>query len=150
MIKSFGGTCDLVNGRGEVSLDWYASFREMTLKMQKNFFAITGRFSLRRMVFQALVVVWLALFPLVLLASRVTWVPTWVALASLLLLTNTVIAAAWTGRPILPSFAAPLGLLLTAYMLIRAGVAGHRSGGITWRGVLYPTKLLKGRQRVRV
>ena len=148
MVKTFGGTCDLLAGRGEVKLRWYESLTEMVVKMQKNFYAIIARFSLARAIGQALVLSWMCLFPLALLFTDATWARPTVSATCTLMLLTTVIAAKWTGRPLLPSIAWPLGFLFMAFMNVRAGVIGHRQGGITWRGVLYPTSQLAPAQRV--
>jgi glycosyltransferase involved in cell wall biosynthesis len=148
MVKTFGGKCDLLAGRGEVKLRWYASLGEMVVKMQKNFYAIIGQFSLARGLGQAAMVAWLGLFPLALLFTNASWATAVVGITCALTLLSTLIAAVWTGRPLLPSIAWPLGFLLLGFMILRAGIIGHRQGGITWRGVLYPASLLAPAQRV--
>jgi predicted dienelactone hydrolase len=151
MIKSFGGRCDLLNGRGEVKLRWYASLGEMSRKMQKNFYAITGRFSIVRILAQVALLLWLGLFPLVLLAAPSA--PSVAGLVGLALgshAVNAVVAAVWLRRPVMPALFAPLGFVLLAMLVLRAGIIGHHQAGITWRGVLYPTSLLRAHQRVKV
>ncbi len=149
MMKEHGGRCDFLCGRGAVSLTWYASFREMSHAMQKNFFAITGRFSPARMTIQIAVLVWLALFPLLALSG-----PPWLLAAALaglaMQIASAALGALWSGRTLAPSLLAPLGLLLTAYIVGRAAIVGVRQGGISWRGVLYPSELLKPAQRVKL
>lgn len=151
MIKTFGGRCELLNGAGEVKLTWYESARDMANKLQKNFFAITGRFSLARLVAQAVVMAWLAAFPLALVLGELTFGRVLaVSVAMLLQLVNALTVARWTRLPLLPAFFPQVGLVVTAFMQVRAGVIGWRQGGIRWRGVLYSTELLRAQQRVRL
>jgi GT2 family glycosyltransferase len=150
LIKKHGGRCDIVNGRGAVKLDWYPSFREMTHAMQKNLFAILGRFSVPRMVGLASVLVLLGAQPLALLLPvPLAWrlVPA-AGLASLML--AVWLSGRWTGRSRSGAWLAPLALLGMSWMVIRAAYVGHRVGGIVWRGVVYPTRRFAANQRVRV
>lgn len=148
MVKTFGGRCDLLAGRGEVKLRWYASLGEMVVKMQKNFYAIIGHFSLARALLQASMMAWLGLFPVVLLFTDAPWAAAMIGITCCIALASALIAAAWTGRPLLPCLAWPAGFLLVGFMILRAGIIGHRQGGITWRGVHYPASLLGAAQRV--
>jgi hypothetical protein len=152
MLKRAGGRCDVVNGRGLVSLRWYASLREMTQKMQKNFYGILGRFSLARCVAVAVGCVALATLPLLALLPQAPVALAWLTLASqLCLLAGGVIFSAWTGRdPLYPALFPHVALLLLAFMSVRAGVLGHRAGGIVWRGQRYDAALLRSQQRFRM
>ncbi len=150
MIKSHGGTCDIINGRGEVTLEWYSSFAEMTRMMQKNVFAIVAGFSLVRAIAAAALAAWM---PLSLLALALPVDPA----LHLIPLTGagcmtlaTVLAARATGRSLLPALCWPIGFVGTAWMALRSGIVGHRIDGIQWRGVVYPSALLKAHQRVRM
>jgi len=151
MIKTHGGRCDLLNGREEVKIAWYSSLGEIASKMQKNFFAITGRFSPAKIVGQAAVTAWLGLFPLAaLLPVQGSWPRAMLGTAMGLQVLSGLVAGRWAARPVLPSLFPGVGLVLLAWMMVRAAVVGRRIGGIRWRGVLYPTALLKNRQRVKV
>ena len=150
LLKSHGGRCDIVNGRDEVSLVWYASFGEMSRSMQKNFFAILGGFSVLRCLALALLFGWLALFPLAGLLAPTAVAPWAVAaLGEIAFVAAMLIGSRWTGRSWRGALVPPLGLLATSYMIARAGLVGWRIGGIEWRGVCYPSAELKRRQRVR-
>lgn len=149
LIKAHGGKSDLLNGKDAVTLRWYASFGEMLRKMQKNTFAITGRFSLARIVVQVIVLAWLGCFPLLALVAPSTPI---VALAGgglLLQMLATGVAARWTGRPLASALLPALGPLLMGAIPLRAGIIGVRDGGIHWRGVLYRSEDLRKAQRVR-
>ena len=100
MIKEHGGTCAIVNSRGEVALEWYSDFGEMTRSLQKNFFAITGRFSLARCLFQAAVMAWFGLAPLAMLLD-VSPALFAIPLAGMFgSITSSVYASKVTGRPL--------------------------------------------------
>lgn len=157
MIKTHGGRCDMLAARDEVQIAWYSSLMEIATKMQKNFFAISGRFSIARIVGQALLMAWLGAFPLAALAllgrveneSHRLWLAGLLAVTVGLQLVSTMAASVWAARPLLPSLFPSVGYVLLAWMMLRAGLVGWRRGGIEWRGVLYPTQLLRERQRVR-
>lgn len=150
LIKSHGGRCDIVNGRGLVTLEWYASFREMAAAMQKNLFAILGRFSVARSAAIAATFAWLGLVPLVALAPGPAGARVLVAVALAALVANVSLASRVTGRTRSGAALAPLACLAMSWMVVRAAWIGWRIGGIVWRGVRYPSALLAANQRVRV
>lgn len=152
MIKRAGGRCDVVNGRGMISLRWYESFREMTEKMQKNFYAIMGRFSLARSVAMAVGCVALALAPWLALLPQTPSPLGWLTVASQVsLVVGTLLFSRWTGRdPLYPALFPNVALLLLAFMSVRAAILGRRMGGIMWRGVRYEASMLASQQRFRM
>jgi hypothetical protein len=154
MLKEHGGRCDMLLARDEVRIAWYASLAEISTKMQKNFFAITGRFSPPRIVGQAALIGWLGLYPLAALlpvAPRgAAWLHGLLAATAVVQLLATLAASRWTARPSAPSFLPCVGFVLLSWMMLRAAIVGWQKGGIEWRGVLYPTSLLRDRQRVKV
>jgi hypothetical protein len=118
--------------------------------MQKNLFAIAAGFSLLRAIGVAALAAWM---PLSLLALALPVEP----ILHLIPVTGaacmtlaTVLAARATGRSLLPALCWPIGFFGTAWMSLRSGVVGHRIGGIQWRGVVYPSAVLKAHQRVRL
>lgn len=152
MIKRAGGRCDVVNGRGMISLRWYESFREMTEKMQKNFYAIMGRFSLARSVAMAVGCIVFALAPWLALLPQTPLPLVWLTAASQVsLVVGTLLFSRWTGRdPLYPALFPNVALLLLAFMSVRAAILGRRMGGIMWRGVRYEAALLESQQRFRM
>ncbi len=151
LMKHHGHRCDIVSGRGQVRLRWYTSLADMVRRSQKNWFAILSRFSLARATFISSLCVATALTPLALLmpASHpmLLLLP---ALCTLCLVGTSLGEALWSGRPALPALFAPLGMLLLAFMVMRAAIIGRRLGGIEWRGVVYPTASLRGVQRFQM
>lgn len=154
MIKTHGGRCDLLNGRDEVKIAWYTSLGEIVTRMQKNFFAVTGGFSPLKIFGHATLLAWFGLFPLALLlpgeAPWAPWARMMLAAAVVMQVVMTLVAGRWTARPVAPSLVPSLGFLFLSFMMVRAAIIGWRMGGIRWRGVFYPTSLLKGCQRVKV
>jgi hypothetical protein len=150
MVKTHGGTCDMLQGRDEVKIDWYSSLTEIAVKMQKNFFAITGRFSPVRLALQASVMGWFGLVPLAaLLPVTLPWLRALLVATLGVQLLATLVAGRWAARPTVPSLLPWVGMVLGALVMLRAAFVGWQRGGIEWRGVLYPTSLLGERQRVR-
>lgn len=150
MIKTYGGRCDMLAAREDVKIAWYASLRDMNVKLQKNCFAVVGRFSLPRMVGQSVMLVWFGLFPFAALLPVTPGLRFIAALALAVQLMATLAGSRWGARPTVPALLPGVGYCLLAYMMLRAGFVGWRKGGIEWRGVLYPTAILKNRQRVKV
>lgn len=137
LLKHHGHQCEVLCGRGDVRLVWYESFADLVAKTQKNFFGIMCRFSLLRSIVAFVALLWLGLFPLTLLAP--------VSNPALWLL-----PALGLGRRLLPALFAPIGLVVLAFVVLRAGVIGARLGGITWRGGLYRSDTLRDAQRFRI
>ncbi len=148
LMKKAGGRCALQNGSDLVSLTWYASFTELARRMQKNFFAIVARCSPLRAALLAGVLALVGLLPLAALLPLPLWA-TSLALSSTLALALAALAASLaTGRGALPALLSPLGPLLIAYAVARAGWLGWRMGGIEWRGQRYPSDAINAGRRV--
>ena len=133
-----------------MKLEWYASFREMQTAMQKNLFAILGRFSQLRMLALACAFAWLGLLPIALIVDLPGPLRTLALVGEAALMASVALASRATGRRRSGAWLAPLGCLGMSWMVLRAAFVGWRVGGIVWRGVLYPTELLAASQRVRV
>ena len=148
LIKTHGGRCALLNGADAVSISWYASFSEMARRMQKNFFAITGRCQPWRCVLHGMLATVLAISPLGLLVGGAAAAVTAVGTASMVL--ASLMAALRFRRPLLPALAVHLGALLWAYIVVRAAWIGSRIGGVKWRGVHYSSQEINAGRRVVV
>jgi len=148
LLKEHGHRCDVVNGRGLVRLRWYTSFGDMVRRSQKNWFGIMSRFSLLRSCLIACVCFATLSIPLTLLlplTHPLAFALPIVTMAALV--SASALEARWSRRALLPALFAPFGFVLLGAMVLRAGVLGHRLGGIEWRGVVYPSGLLRGEQR---
>ncbi|HVS20021.1 MAG TPA: hypothetical protein VMT18_15560, partial [Planctomycetota bacterium] len=52
------------------------------------------------------------------------------------------------GLPAAAALLAPLGTLIQAWVLVRAGWLGWRRGGVRWRGTFYTSSELRAGRRV--
>lgn len=151
LIKTHGGRCAVANGAGLLRLPWYASYADMSAKMQKNWFAIVGHFSAPLLLAKAAVVLGIALAPLGVLLP---WTTDWLRLAALpgplLLAAATWLAARWARLPLRLAWLPQVGLLAYALMMARSAWVGWRVGGVQWRGQLYRSEDLAPRQRIRL
>lgn len=149
LLKRSGARCAAVSGRGLAGLRWYDSLPAMVRGLEKNTFASCGC-SLPRLLFYATLVLWMELSPFAALFAPVpAWLP-WLAGAGLLVGGGcSAVMARFMGRPVLPSLLTPVGTLLMAYTLARAGWLGWRRGGVVWRDTFYPSEKLRQRARVR-
>lgn len=150
LAKKNGGRCGVLNARGFIHLPWYGSVFEMFDKLEKNWFAIVGRFEPARLAVIAALTFWWATSGL-----AVIWADGPVELASALvapalMLLTTQLTSRWLGLGALHALLAPLGSVLFATMMMTANLRSALRGGIVWRGQLYRTEDLKPHQRVRV
>jgi len=149
MVRRSGGKTWVANGTRDLRVEWYASIREMAVGLERGFFATMGNFSLWRTVFFATLFLIIELFPFFgLVLFPVGWLKAVCALMILLALANAVGMSMWFGGPVLPAIFFPIGSLIFAGMMVRAGWAGRRRGGIVWRGTFYPSRVMKGGRRI--
>jgi cellulose synthase/poly-beta-1,6-N-acetylglucosamine synthase-like glycosyltransferase len=148
LIKRHGGTCDVVNGSGEVHLVWYSSLGEVASKMQKGFFGCVAQFSLLKGLAVSLLLAYIGLFPLLALVSGAGWAASVPVLGLLSMTVAALVVGDWVRGPWLPRLALGLGLLLLSAMVAWSSLVGWRQGGITWRGTFYSSELLDPHQRL--
>lgn len=141
VMKNAGGRCALLDGSALLTLRWYRSLGEIGRRMQKNFFAITGRCQPARCVAHAAFGAWLAISP---------WIaPAWCGLpGAAALIGAAVVMSRRLGRPRLPALFVHVGALLTAGIILRAAWVGARIGGVEWRGTRYPSAAINAGRRV--
>jgi glycosyltransferase involved in cell wall biosynthesis len=148
LMKDHDLRCDMVNGRGEVRLTWYTSLRDMVVRSQKNFFGILCRFSLLRGILLAALTAAVGLTPLLMLVPASSPLSTALPVVpTTLFILTSALHARWAARPVFPSLFVFVGALLIAFAVLRSAIVGARLGGITWRGVLYPSEQLRDVQR---
>ena len=136
ILKQCGCRQQLVYGVGFISVEWYASIRELILGLEKNVFAGTDYrlwLAISGVIFNVVAILWpyFALF----LTSGST-----LLLYILIVITISLVAADGARfHGFSPWFA--LGFPLTAglftYIIIRTVTCNLIKGGITWRGTFY-------------
>jgi glycosyltransferase involved in cell wall biosynthesis len=143
VLKQSGARCAVANGRGLIRLCWYPTLRAMAAGLEKGLFAHAGRCENWRMQCFALLLLVREVLPwAALLSSRpaIAWLG---GLTLGLGLLTAAYALRWAGRPGREALLLPLGGVLMAWIVARAGIMGRRRGGVLWRGTLYPSALLR-------
>jgi hypothetical protein len=150
MVKEAGGRCGVAIGRGLVRLAFYTSVGDFARGTEKAF-ASVGRCSLTRLLAFTVISVAVNLAPLVAVAAP--FLPSWVrgsaAGALAFDLAGSVVMSMSAGGRVAPALLAPLGVLLTAPLLVRSAWLAVVRGGIVWRGTLYRTAELRTGMRYR-
>ncbi len=148
MLKRWGARAAVAHGAGHVSLSWYASIAEMARGLEKNSFAFLGC-SLPRVL--VAVAVMLALDAAPMAAIAMGRPPALVLLGAVALvagLTTAGLAARWARRGVLAALLYPVGTLLLAGIILRAGVLGAMRGGVYWRGRFHSVEELRAGSRI--
>jgi len=153
LMKRSGAKCAMVNAFEQLALHWYRSPDEAARGADRAY-AMPCECSLRRGVQIALSVLAVELAPIalpLLLAFRPLRV---VGLMGVAIVGAFVASAAlfhrWSGLRMTAALAGPFVAPGGALMLLRSALAGHRRGGILWRGTFYPNQMLRGGRRVRL
>jgi len=151
MLKAFGAKSAVVNARGELSLRFYPSLRELTRHLEKSP-GVGGHSPVLYLI--AAVTIWiLEVAPLVLALSPAA--PPWMRAASSLLAVASIGQAMamsrWLDMPWLPAVLTPVGVTILCALSLRASALAVLRGGIVWRDTFYPREALRagGRYRLR-
>jgi hypothetical protein len=129
-----------------VGLYFYQSFQELARSAEKGVAVFKFKIGLTTAVALAMLVTELAPF-LALLPAAPPAVRAIGLFSVATALFATVSLNRFMGHPVLPALLVPFGSLLTTALTIRAVVRASLSGGITWRGTLYPARaLIEGRR----
>ncbi len=149
LMKRSGARCSLALGAGLIGLRWYPDLPSAARGLEKNTFAVFG---FRLAPLAATVAVWLAL-ELGAVAGLWPLGPGWLVALALAALGAGLLASGLSARDERRRLSAvallPVGVLLLAYVMLRAGALGWHRGGIYWRGTFFPSALLRTGQRVR-
>jgi glycosyltransferase involved in cell wall biosynthesis len=144
MLKRSGARQSVLNGRSEVSLEFYPSLRVLTRALEKNGASVPfpvllgGNLLLVVLECGLLAGLFSGHPPLVLLAAG-----TWVVGSAV-----TVGLCGWLGFSRRSALLPFLGVLPLAWATIRSGVLALVRGGVLWRGTFYPTSLVRAGMRV--
>jgi hypothetical protein len=153
MVKQAGGMSRLALAHKNLTVEWYPSVAAMFRGLEKNLFGPGANYRCSLMLAQVggLAVLAVAPWAAVILGLLSDFLPH--------LIVGTVTVAAHLlfslycveNRPkdTLSLLLFPMGLLLIAAMLLRAGYKCIKNGGIEWRGTHYPLAQLRRGQRVR-
>lgn len=146
MLKRSGARQAVLNGRSEVSLEFYPSYGALTHALEKNgasfpFPALLGGNLILCLLESGLLAGLVSGHaPLVLIASA-----TWAVGAS-----GTFILSRWLGLPRWPALLPFLGVLPLVWAMVRSGVLALVRGGVLWRGTYYPTSVVRTGSRMKV
>lgn len=142
LIKHAGFRQDFVNGVGQVSVQWYESWRAVRDGLMKNLYAGSG-YSIALTVFGS-IAHWL------LLAGPVAALP-FSHGSTLALNAGSLALMTWQGWRAAPQFGTarwagillPLFASFGAWLMWRSMLLAHLNGGISWRGTFYPLERLR-------
>lgn len=151
-LRGSGARQGVASGRELVQLAWYRDVGGIVRGLDKGIFAYGGHCRPWRLFAGATVLLVFELAPWVAMAvglgrpAASAWSLTLGILGATAIALGMAIVAAgerWMGRRALPALFVPLGGLIMAWAVFRAGWMGWRRGGVLWRGTLYPSKLLR-------
>jgi hypothetical protein len=146
MLKRSGARCAVANGRGAIGLHFYRSMRDMARGVEKG----GARWTLPALLAGTAILVSLELGPWLALCSSRPAPRTLGALGAALSVAATIGVARWMRHRLLPAAVSPVGVLLLAAMMVRAGVLASARGGVFWRGTFYRTEDLRGGSRFQI
>jgi hypothetical protein len=151
MLKDAGARPAVVNARDFVSLAWYRSVGDLIRGVEKNAFAVMGRYRLSVLLAvcaanpASTVAAHTARSHGVAPRSSPAGGPAYTASIAGQLALNR-----WLGRRALPGLFYHLGVLILLVGALRSGLLAIRRGGVLWRGTLYPTATLRAGSRLRI
>ena len=153
MMKHSGARAGVVAAFGCVGLQWYRTLGQACRGAEKGY-ATTGC-RLVPMVLVALIALALEASPVLapLAAALGGWGPAgWACAAAVpaAFLAACVPLARWARVRVLPAVLTPLAAPISAAITLWSAVIGARRGGITWRGTLYPARMLRRGRRLRL
>ncbi|MCX5783372.1 MAG: glycosyltransferase family 2 protein [Elusimicrobia bacterium] len=145
MMKQSGAKGASLHGKNCVGLYFYKSLKELAGGCDKG---LPAGANYNYWFLFALPAVHLILdvAPYALLAVG-GWARIFAIFTCALQLAFSLILSKWHGRPILPAFFYPLGILFSTYFPVRAAVIAMRNGGIKWRDTFYSIKELRQNKR---
>jgi cellulose synthase/poly-beta-1,6-N-acetylglucosamine synthase-like glycosyltransferase len=146
MLKRSGARQAVLNGRSEVSLEFYPSLRALTRALEKNGASVPFPVLFFGNLF--LVVLECGLLAGVLSGHgplRLLAVGTWAVASGV-----TLGLSRWLGFPRWPAWIPFLGVLPLAWAMVRSGVLALVRGGVLWRGTYYPTSTVRAGSRMRL
>ncbi len=150
MLARHGARAGVVAGVGLVGVRWYRDFADLARGLEKNVFVLLGCRAWRGFVAAGAMLA-LDLAPLAALVLPGAH-PALRALGAGALCVGALVSAAGArrvGRRIFPATLIPIGTLLLAGVIVRAGVLGTIRGGIFWRGTYHSSEDVRAGARHR-
>jgi cellulose synthase/poly-beta-1,6-N-acetylglucosamine synthase-like glycosyltransferase len=150
MLKRAGARPAVVNAVGFVTLDFYKSLPEMAWGLEKNSFAVIARFRVWVLTLVTLVSVVLTFGFAAGFAHPSPWARALAAATLAASLAEQHLLSRWAGRPSLPGFLYPFGLLAVLAITWRSAWRCLRRGGVAWRETVYPIRALREGSRLEL
>jgi len=142
VLKRCGGRAECLNGMGMISVEWYSSFRELVVGLEKNTFAV-AEYQVAMVAATSLAVFMMHVWPFLAVGiySGVAW---WLNLGSIAILLSLVAQTANLQR-MSPwrSLALPFAAATMIWIQWRSMLIALRSGGIRWRDTHYALRELR-------
>jgi hypothetical protein len=145
-VKRAGANCELALGRDLLGVEFYPSLSAYVVGSERA--AVLLEFRLLRAVLVPTLLLLLELSPFLGLwpmgVPALQFASAVAAVASLVL---SIVVARAAGNALLPSLLVPVGSVICAANVFRAGVLGWLRQSLSWRGTTYPAKaLIAGRR----
>lgn len=159
MMKRAGRRCGVINAAGAIQMHWYQGVGQ-AVRSSERAWSTPGDCSAAGMIGGAVVSTLLEMSPLLgpvvaglcfaLGAAPAVQAAGWAMLAAPLgLAVTAAMMVRWAPPRMLPPIVAPLVAPVSFYATIRSALLGLRRGGIVWRGTLYTNDQLRQGRRVR-
>ncbi len=151
LVKRQRGRTGLATGGGAVSVEWYPSLGAMIRGLEKNMFAVFGRFSIALTLVKLCALWILSAAPVVALLLP-WWTGAWV-LPLLSVIVGVRLAVAQhrrLGQRLAPALMQLIGVPVLTFIVLRSMIRCVARGGIVWKGTFYPTAALRAGQRVKL
>ncbi len=146
MMKRTGARCEVFLGKGDATLDFYPTLRDLAHGLEKNAYGGLGGYNLLRHM--AVIMVMLAIEVGPWLALLVPQGRVLAGLVIVLLAGTQGLLAHWMGQSIPRAIVPSVGALLMIAILARGGYVVESRGYIEWRGTRYPLDLLRANRRL--
>lgn len=136
ILKAGGSRQEIVDARGDIEVEWYASLKDAVEGLMKN--AFSGlRYSVTRLIAATVFLFAMNVLPFIALAFTGGSTLLLFAITSTLLVCMLTAIAVRSGSPWWYSLGYPLAASLFLYVCWRSAILTLRQGGIYWRGTFY-------------
>jgi glycosyltransferase involved in cell wall biosynthesis len=149
MLKESGAKQGFLNAVDIMWLDWYRSVGEMQHAMEKNAFALFGRYRLSMLLPSSLVVLSLTWGTFLGMLAGPPWLRALSLVSFAAMTAAQALLARWLGRRPWVAILAPIGQTLLVWFALRAAWLALWRGGVAWRGTLYSVRELREGSRMR-